>query len=302
MAKWAKWAWNEYRYGTPKKPTLARVFKGEAKQHVVNAIIDELADWRLSKFQHEASCRHGIRSALCTQGHAWSRADIEADLLVQEGLSRIHAVRPSYAEGQRHYTVPRENCAWCAGEIEQGNWKGQRFCSSMCANSALEHRVFGDQYESEAIRLSAYRLIRKEKAPARECKFCGLPFQSSRKGSAYCSPRCVRGARGDFHGDKDCAVCGKTFHPQRMSIKCCSNECAGAYRVREYRAAYPERACDCCGTIFRPSKPWGRRCSRRCTDMMSNRFKSERKKAAIGPSNVIYLTAEIFDRWFKCAA
>lgn len=92
-------------------------------------------------------------------------------------------------------------------------------------------------------------------------------------------------------------MCGKSFHPQRMSIKCCSNECAGVCRVREYRQAYPERECDCCGTIFRPSKPWGRRCSRRCTDMMGNRLKSQRAKPA-KPSNVIYLTAEIFDGWF----
>ncbi|MGH6807663.1 MAG: hypothetical protein ACREEJ_12605, partial [Ensifer adhaerens] len=100
----------------------------------------------------------------------------------------------------------------------------------------------------------------------------------------------------------DCAVCGKSFHPQRMSIKCCSNECAGVYRVKEYRQAYPERRCDCCDTVFRPSKPWGRRCSRRCTDMMNNRMKAKRCPKEAKPSNVIYLTAEIFDTWFRKAA
>jgi hypothetical protein len=67
-------------------------------------------------------------------------------------------------------------------------------------------------------------MITKEKAPPCICKFCGSEFQSRRK-AEYCSPRCVRGAKGDFLEDQDCVICGTRFHPQRAEIMCCSLKC-----------------------------------------------------------------------------
>jgi hypothetical protein len=140
--------------------------------------MDELADWRFSEFQHEANVRNGIRSGLCLIGHSWPVADNEAMKLVEEGLRKIGAERPSWAGGQWHYTTPRENCTWCSRLIEDDRWGRSRFCSSACAKSALLHRAFGDQRESEAIRLAAYRMITKEKAPLASASSAAPSFRA----------------------------------------------------------------------------------------------------------------------------
>ena len=60
--------YGEYRYGTkPKK--LDAVYKGEARRHVVDLVMDALRDWRLSKFENEGPVRAGIRAAriLCAK-------------------------------------------------------------------------------------------------------------------------------------------------------------------------------------------------------------------------------------------
>lgn len=180
---------------------------------------------------------------------------------------------------------------------EENRTRGQRFCSSMCAKSALEKRVFGEHAESQAIQLSAYRLIKKERSAPKPCAHCGKGFKNWRKETIYCSAKCVAQAKPNVVPHIDCVTCGTNFHPQRLGIQCCSLVCSGKYRAEQYRAAYPERACACCRALFRPSKPFGIYCSRPCAHRVGNR-----KKQAARRSNIIYLTAEIFDEWFKRAA
>ncbi|OWK20076.1 hypothetical protein AJ88_33085 [Mesorhizobium amorphae CCBAU 01583] len=62
------------------KKKLAKhpIFGADKRKHVVNQMMDVMADWRLSPFEFEGSCRAGLRSALCLAGHSWQRADDEA--------------------------------------------------------------------------------------------------------------------------------------------------------------------------------------------------------------------------------
>jgi tRNA(Ile2) C34 agmatinyltransferase TiaS len=75
-----------------------------------------------------------------------------------------------------------------------------------------------------------------------------------------------------------------------------------AYQVIQYRTNNPEKSCARCGTILRSAGPTGIYCSRRCSTKMAQKAFYARKRAERERSNVIYLTPEIFDGWFKMAA
>ncbi|KQY21030.1 hypothetical protein [Rhizobium sp. Root483D2] len=286
----------------------ARVIRGDRRERVVGEVMDVLKDWRLSHFENEAPCRYGLRAALCLDGHSWPTADVEADLVVQEALSLIGAERPSWAEGQWAYTVPRENCAWCSIAIDaDGQANGDRFCSVMCATSSFESRVYKEGALVDGLMRRARGMIRREKAPTLCCTYCDRKFKkeraifdSYRSSVRFCSNACADASRRTLV-EIECNWCNERFRPDGKRRKYCSADCSRQGIIRDMRAALPERHCCRCKAVFRPKNGLAMYCSRACARVIYSANYYQKKKAA-QPSNVIYLTAEIFDGWFKRAA
>ncbi len=270
--------WSEYRYGQPKKVSLAPIFGKIERKRVLAGTIKILEDWRLSHFESEAAVRAGLRSSLCLKGYDWARADAEAAAIVAAGLKAIGAQRPSWAEGQWHYSVSLDYCSWCHSPIdEEGRTRAQRFCSAECARFALERRVYEAGRHHDRVGASAYRTVLRLESEPRPCKWCGTHFRSASPAAAYCSPACARRSKGDGLADRACLWCGTTFHPRSRSMVCCSQQCSGHHQVMVYRETAPERSCLLCNSVFRPSQPYEKYCSPRCVaDVRNARFRCER--------------------------
>lgn len=255
------------------RPKEKRILRGERRKHVVNEIFDVLKDWRYSKFENEGPAHHGLRAALCLDGFRWGSADLESDLIVQEGLRRLGAKRPSYDEGQWHYTVAPEQCVWCLGAIDETDQaRGFRFCSPVCANSAYEHREYQHTRKFDSSAQNAYLVIRTDEAPAIACGYCGVSFKKRgakfqsnivRGRYQFCSKVCADKSR-IIYADRKCAVCEKTFRPTKETTLCCSTKCGHEFQIKP-----PNRTCRCCGKGFRfykansdPTR--GFYCSRAC--------------------------------------
>ncbi|MEQ1405635.1 hypothetical protein ABK249_11890 [Neorhizobium sp. Rsf11] len=322
------------RLANKHKPKAAGILKGERRRHVVDEVMDALRDWRFSKFENEGPIRYGLRSALCLDGHRWPLADMEADLLVQEALRRIGAKRPSWAEGQRDYTDPRHTCAWCGQDLPEEMTSGARqgrFCSSLCAKSAIQKRTEEDRYHASRTGTAAYRIIRREKLPLRDCLQCGTafrPFNYNKADQRFCTHECSQ-LWSRRIPERECKTCGTPFRPRASSGIYCSiacsvkraaevlpchscggpvpsralnaKYCCNACRVREERGKRAvaranrilEKACAHCGDIFSAKTARAEYCCASCKQLAY--YARQR-------SNVIYLTAEIFDGWFKRAA
>lgn len=121
--------------------------RGELGQGRYSALVKELAGViRLafeagatgSLFGLEGPLRHGIRADLCLQGWAWAKADLMAREMLDDAFRAARAVRPSWEEGQREWTVhagtliERTRCVRCHGPLPEGHYK---FCSNICAAS-----------------------------------------------------------------------------------------------------------------------------------------------------------------------
>lgn len=298
------WAgFGAYRYGSPRKPEKPRqLIKGERRTHVVDQVVALLKTWTSSPFEHEGTLRASIRASLCLAGYRWVLADLEAEAIVGEGLRRIGAVRPSWAEGQWTHTDSPDFCSWCHKPMdEETRTRGQRFCSAHCAKCALERRDYEMQAHREAIGRSAIRLVEKARATPRTCKQCGKSFQSDRKEAFFCSPACVSASLVLLE-DQTCPVCETVFHPVNRGQECCSLKCRNHLRYKREEEELREtvRICDCCGAQFTPTKSRSIYCSPRCSRNMANRAYLARRRAArlVPPP----LTAEVFDGWFAMAA
>lgn len=268
------------------RPKEKRILRGERRKHVVNEIFEVLKDWRYSRFENEGPAHHGLRAALCLDGFRWGLADIEADLIVQEGLRRLGAKRPSYEEGQWHYTVAPEQCVWCLGAIDDGDQtRGFRFCSPMCAASAYERREYRHKRKFDTSAQNAYLVIKTDEAPAISCHHCQRPFKKmgaqyesnvQRGRFKYCSKACYD-ASLVVYADRACAVCSKTFRPQYERHLCCSADCGHKFQRKE-----ANRICKCCGKAFRfqrvlsdPSR--GYYCSKACRYEMGPAVRFDRE-------------------------
>lgn len=318
------------------KPKAGRILKGERRRHVVDEVMDILKDWRFSKFENEGPVRHGLRSALCPDGHRWALADLEAALMVQEGLKRIGAKRPSWAEGQRDYADPRHNCAWCGNDLPEEMTSGARqgrFCSAVCAKSAIQKRTEEERFHASRTGMAAYRVIRREKLPLRDCLQCGTafrPFNYQKADQRFCTHECSQ-LWSRRIPERDCKTCGTMFRPKSASgiycsIACsverpyeprackecggpvpkgchsapyCSNQCKYKQEQGRRRIARLQRACEktCayCEEPFVAKTPAAAFCSSTCR---ASAHYHQKKRTA----QIVYLTADIFDGWFKRAA
>lgn len=94
-------------------------------------------------FGLEGPLRQGIRSDLCLQGWKWDDADLMAREMLDDAFRVVHAIRPSWEEGQLEWTIhagtliERTRCVRCHSPLPEGHHK---FCSHLC-NSAHNHQV-----------------------------------------------------------------------------------------------------------------------------------------------------------------
>jgi len=256
------------------KDRIAPILSKARRRHVVDQIMDTLRDWRSSPFQHEASCRHGLRIGFILQGNSWARSDHEAAGIVAEAFRYLGAERPTWDEGQPEHVSASSNCAICWAPLS-GQQRGERYCSTRCAETAL--RVRGREkanYVGAALR-SAYRLITKEKAPPRNCNYCGVQFRSDRPDALFCSHACVsRWQKGDaLLKDIVCEGCGRTCKAPSRSATCCSKTCAGIVKARKEKESLASTILECplCKVQFTPATRHQIYCSPECTSVIAKR-------------------------------
>ena len=286
--------WDEYRHGPKKKVTLPVVFKKQERRHVVSQVMDELRDWRSSHFENEGSLRHGLRSAMCLQGQSWLAADHEAAGLINAASQQFGITRPTWEQGQVDYTVSPDHCAWCTStlpaEMTEGNRRG-RFCSAHCAKAAITNRDYLSKSRTTAIIRSAFNIVQRSKTKKRICAHCGDPFHPVRdcKSQFFCSVRCKATAQMNIP-ERPCDHCQSMFRPPANSRRFCSRTCYTAASER------PLVRCEECRCVYRQKRSKSPYCTADCSATARHR------RIHGKPSNVIYLTAEIFDGWFKWAA
>ncbi len=259
--------WTEYRYGSTKKPTVATIYNARRSSEIINQLLDIVADWRLTPFENEGPCRASIRTGLVLEGHRWMVADHQAAVLLAETFKRGGHARPSWQEGQRYHANGTEYCVGCSLPLDDdAAVRGQRFCSPNCAKRFLDQREIRDRKHDDGISLKAQYLIAKRKKPSRSCVHCA-----------------------------------KEFHPTNThGQECCSYQCAAVYRYKKNAMEMPIRQCEACGADYQPNTPKARYCSKKCgVAFRDRRYRAQRREAR---NNVIYLTPQIFDGWFREAA
>lgn len=270
--------YNAYRYGSERPVTVARILTGEARKSRAAKVLDVMRDWRLSPFELEGQTRAGLRSGFCISGYGWHRSDQEAAALVEEALRDMNARRPTWIQGQREYTIPRENCQNCGGPLdEEAIANHEPYCCTECRTVARVYRNESYWYAMSRKSKLAYHVARKERLPKRPCGWCGTEFQPTFPEAATCSPSCAAKLRehkaGRAIADRVCAnpTCGKVFHPAKATVKYCSTSCHREHLV----TSLPERGCEHCGSRFQPVHSSAKYCSRSCG---LESFKAKRPK------------------------
>lgn len=250
-------AYGEYRYGETRpiyRPGAEhqQVFVGDQRKHVVAKVTAELRQWENSPFQNEASCRHGIRQALCGASYPWEQSDREAADLVAEGLSKIGARRPTWAEGQPEYAAPTDCCVHCAGGLtDEQLANGDRFCSSECAKAHIERKHGRWAHRHEQVMHSPYIIARQASRPALCCEQCGSSFRprgGNWQDQKYCSKRCYTAAQIKLP-DLECANprCKKTFHALSADSRYCSAKC---FKEHAANPGHEQCRCELCQRYF----------------------------------------------------
>lgn len=254
-----------------------KIFRGLKRQHVIDEIMDVMSDWRTTPFENEGPVTQGIRSSLCLAGHAWEKADSEARTIVSDCLSKLGAIRPTFEQGQREYSISLEQCAWCYGSIPEELAVGSnvhRYCSDVCARSAIQYRDFNIRSNADASFRAASATIARASRPTVECQHCAKKFKPTQSGAKFCSPACSQEASAlnlRMLPDRECLECGKTFRPERDEQRFCSHACySNNLKSREI-----EKACACCGGTFVAGTPKALYCSMNCASVVS-RFRTGR--------------------------
>ncbi|WP_105437506.1 hypothetical protein [Neorhizobium sp. T25_13] len=279
-----------------------RISNDRRRRHLVNQVMDVLKDWRFSEFENEGPIRHGLRAAMCLEGNAWAFADQEAASVVLEGLNRIGAERPTWEQGQPEF-VARDTCAWCRKPLEDDHDRTRKFCSVECAKISIEYLNEDHKYQQSLVGRSAFRLVKRSKSKPLSCEACNKTFQPLYDGhpQRFCSYMCSRAAvRTGGLPERDCQHCGTFFRPRQNRTKFCSTSCAALYNGARPKERF---LCTCawCHRVFGSKNKHARFCSPK---HKTDEFRARRKGHPVKdrPSNVIYLTAEMFDGWFKRAA
>ncbi|PRX11227.1 UNVERIFIED_ORG: hypothetical protein BCL66_102188 [Martelella mediterranea] len=255
-----------------------RLLSHDKRKAAVGRLATILDGYYLSKFQYEASCRHGVRSALCLQGYGWADADAEAALLVEEALKTIGAKRPRWEEGQKYYSVSKDYCARCGGSMDGAHG---RFCSVECARATLNDRAGSDKRHQDRVIVAAQRMITRHNHAPIECAQCGKTFHPLNAKVRFCSAACL-GASVKIHHEKPCAVCGTVFQPRYQGHRCCSMDCSGklSSMVRAEKLADLNRHCKECGTEFTPKVKTAIYCSEVCRKKAGIKREAEKRQAS----------------------
>lgn len=112
-----------------------RKMNGDRKKRLVVETCIILKTGEPTHFAFEASCRHGLRSALCLEGWPWADAEKMAAEIVSAALMIIGARRPTWQQGQPEWTqacalpVERTHCKNCRTPLPEGTIK---FCCREC--------------------------------------------------------------------------------------------------------------------------------------------------------------------------
>lgn len=293
--------WTSYRYGSnaSRHATIAQVLTGERRKNLVSGVVSILEGGRSSAFEYEGAVRAALRSALCLQGHGWSIADAEAAGLLTAAFQRMGSQRPSWAQAQREYALKEDYCARCGCSIPDDLRRtGQvsRYCSAVCAKSALLEREEKKVFRHSAAGQAAYRLIKRETLPAKICKHCGAPYRPgdiTNHDQKYCSVECRNASQRRLQPIQ-CVQCTAQFRPYRSGQVFCSENCRKSYGgwTKSFSLT-----CTFCDTPFIAKTESTAFCSNRCR---GNAAYYRRKVAVVSlpKSNVIYLTPDLFDRTF----
>lgn len=330
--------WTEFREGNSAPVSLPKVsiqkqrpLNSNRRKHYISEMMDMLRDWRSTPFENEGPVVAGLRSGMCLEGYGWHESHREASIMVNEVFSNLGVKRPTFEEGQREYSIPPENCSWCGLEVPEELVIGQRktrFCSSVCARSALQHRDFQARERHDAAYAAALETITREKHHKRECPHCGKGFRPMSPERRFCCLECMFEANRK-HQPRACEFCDSTFQPVKAAQRFCSKACLaksmetiesrtclhcneifrpryemegrGSFCSKECSYAHMrvpkfKKTCECCGTAFMAKMEKAKLCSRACIVKMDKLKRRKRQP------NVIYLTPQIFDGWFKRAA
>lgn len=233
-----KAGWSDFRYGEqsqgkvydPSKRRIRKALEGARRDHIIARVTEILRDWTVSRFEHEAACRHGIRQALCLDAFGWQVSDDEAASIVAECLRNLRATRPTWEQGQRDYTEPRENCARCRAPLDQEQIAhSDRYCSSHCAAGAREDGILVHGEVSAKAYYSAARIVRRAKKPVLTCQTCGNHFQQRGENNSttakYCSMICFHRRAVAVLAIRACEVCGTHFEAKHPRAAYCSGSC-----------------------------------------------------------------------------
>jgi hypothetical protein len=240
---------------SPLGKKLRAKVRGERQRHaaIVAEVTRILDCGRSSKFEYEASCRAGLRSAFCLDGRSWKFADAYAATIVKEALRRIGAMRPTWAQAQApDERIERYFCQRCGSEMPpERSARGARYCSKLCSWLAWSARTHRDRVEQHLAEQIASGGSSTRYAPGqidKVCAHCARIFQTRDTIRKYCSRECASAAPPKY-GLTPCAYCGKKFLPKNSGgarlTKYCSRQCFNAARAIQQPCAH-------CGAPFQP--------------------------------------------------
>ncbi len=137
------------------KPKPLRRINRDRRRHLVDTIAAILRSGDPTPFAFEASCRHGLRAALCLHGWRWQEADAMAAEIVTLALRIIGARRPTWAEGQPEFVqngagtlIERTRCIRCHDRLPQGHHK---FCGQLCATAHHLRLIVSGMHRSQGL-------------------------------------------------------------------------------------------------------------------------------------------------------
>jgi hypothetical protein len=106
----------------------------EKYRELVRATVKVACKCEPTAFAVEGPARRILRAIFCLWGWPWWVADAWAAAIIRSALRRVHARRPSWAEGQREYCSNgylRDDLCWQCGDALP--LFAKKFCSPECS-------------------------------------------------------------------------------------------------------------------------------------------------------------------------